>query len=269
MKKIFTLVALMLTMTNIANAQVALQPSALSVYDNEGNLTDRYQYRYDANGNQIEEIDFSGDESVGNMKRSYTYNADGKMLTAVAQKMENGRWMDYSKNMLSYNADGSLAGECNYLWMNGEWVASHKTEIEYDETQYTKYTYNYTAGVWIEIAKEVFDKVEDASMTNCAYDDMGNITSRTFYALNDNGVRENSYKTEFSYDADGRNTMSQSFFWNDGEWVLDTTERYDYASVVTDVAMISSSGKSSVKKVIANSQVNIIVDNKSLGLQGF
>ena len=67
MKKILNLIAFLVAMTNTTTAQNTAQPANLTIYDSEGNLTDSYEFKYDANGNQIEETDFSSDELVGNM----------------------------------------------------------------------------------------------------------------------------------------------------------------------------------------------------------
>ena len=54
MKKILNLIAILVAMTNTATAQDNAQPSNMTIYDSEGNLTDSYEFKYDANGNQIE-----------------------------------------------------------------------------------------------------------------------------------------------------------------------------------------------------------------------
>ena len=47
----------MVALTNAANAQKTAQPANLTIYDSEGNWTDSYEFKYDANGNQIEETE--------------------------------------------------------------------------------------------------------------------------------------------------------------------------------------------------------------------
>ena len=91
MKKILNLIAFLVAMTNTTTAQNTAQPANLTIYDSEGNLTDSYEFKYDANGNQIEETDFSSDELVGNMRRYYSYTSDGKIQAVVSHKMENGK----------------------------------------------------------------------------------------------------------------------------------------------------------------------------------
>ena len=99
MKKILNLIAILVAMTNTATAQNTAQPSHMTIYDSEGNLTDSYEFKYDANGNQIEETDFSNDELAGTTKRYYTYTSEGKIQSVIAHKMENGKWNIYSKNL--------------------------------------------------------------------------------------------------------------------------------------------------------------------------
>lgn len=265
MKKMCTLVALLAATLGVSNAQDLSHPTSLRVFDNEGVLTDRYQYRYDANGNQIEEIDFSGEEAIGNMKRNYSYNNDGQLLTSTAQKMVDGKWVDYSKNQLTYNADGSLACECNYLWMDGAWKPSSKTEIAYRGSDVIQKLYNWSGAEWELIVTDVTSQVD--GLTDCVYDDKGNLTSRISYNLNEYDVRENSYKIEYSYDALGRTFARESYFWKDNQWMLDSTERYDYAETATCLKDIASVDKSA-KKVLSNGRVNIVSDRSTFQING-
>ena len=110
MKKILNLIAILVAITNTATAQDNAQTSNMTIYDSEGNLTDSYEFKYDANGNQIEETDFSSDEFAGTTKRYYTYTSEGKIQSVVAHKMENGKWNVYSKNLYSYNAQETCRG---------------------------------------------------------------------------------------------------------------------------------------------------------------
>ena len=72
-----------------------------------------------------------------------------------------------------------------------------------------------------------------------------------------------------SYDEKGRNTSIESYVWNNGQWVLDSVERYDYAETATCMSAVNSLvAKSSVRKVLANGQVNIMVDGKSYQANG-
>lgn len=317
MKKILNLIALLVAMTNTATAQDTARPANMTIYDSEGNLTDSYEFKYDANGNQIEETDFSSDELVGSIKRYYTYTSDGKILTVVAHKMENGNWNVYRKNQYSYNADGSLAGECSYQWSNGTWIPSSKTELEYTELGYTEYSYDWTGDKWDVKFKDVHcvssngdfstyyiykggsfvliskslvgyndmgkDKLrqtwtvqdgnEESSVygprTSYEYDENGNLKSETICIYDALDRSENNFRTEYSYDENGRNTSIESYVWNDGQWVLDSVERYDYAETATCMNNINSMvAKSSVKKVIDNGHINIHVDGKSFNLNG-
>ena len=292
-------------MANAADAQRNVQPANLTIYDSEGNWTDSYEFKYDANGNQIEETDFSSDELVGTMKRYYTYNADGKMLSVVAHKLENGKWNIQNKNIFSYNDDGSLAGECRYQWNNGTWTPFSKTELEYTEVGYTKYTYTWVDGKWEVQLKDVHgvSKNGDFSVSyiyrngefmmvsksllgynedgrdalrqtwdirdGYEYDERGNLKSEIVSLLDDQGRSENNYKMEYTYDDNGRNTSIESYAWSDDQWVLDTVERYDYAETATCMSTVNSLvAKSSVRKVLANGQVNIMVDGKSYQANG-
>ena len=317
MKKIWTLITFLLAMANTATAQKTSQPVNLTIYDSEGNWTDSYQFKYDAKGNQIEETDFSSDELVGTMKRYYTYNADGKMLSVVAHKLENGKWNVQSKNLLSYNDDGSLAGECTYQWTNGTWMPYTKTELEYSESGYTKYSYGWTGEKWemkfkdvhgiskngdftvsyiykdgdfVLMAKSILGYNEDGKeqlrqtwniqegnedkssygpRTSYEYDENGNLKSEITYLLDGQGRSENNYKMEYTYDEQGRNTSVESYVWADDQWMLDTIERYDYAETATCISNVNSLvAKSSVKKILANGQINIIADGKSYQIDG-
>jgi hypothetical protein len=93
--------------------------------------------------------------------------------------------------------------------------------------------------------------------------------SETTYIYDALDRSENNFKTEYSYDENGRNTSIESYVWNNGQWVLDSVERYDYAETATCMNNINSIvAKSSVKKVIDNGRINIHVDGKSFNLNG-
>lgn len=312
MKKIWTLIAFLVALTNAANAQKTAQPANLTIYDSEGNWTDSYEFKYDAKGNQIEETDFSSDELVGTMKRYYTYTPDGKMQTVVAHKLENGKWSVQSKNLLTYNDDGSLAGECTYHWNNGTWMPHSKTELEYNELGYIKYSYDWSGDKWevrfkdvhgiskngdfsvnyiykdgnfIIVSKSLLGYNDDGKnqlrqtwnilegnegkssygpRTNYEYDENGNLKSEIVCLLDDQGRIENNYKMEYTYDDNGRNTSIESYVWNEDQWILDGIERYDYAEAATCINNINSlAANSSVRKVLANGHIDILVDGKS------
>ena len=101
------------------------------------------------------------------------------------------------------------------------------------------------------------------------YDDNGNLKAETIFIYDALGRSENNFKTEYSYDENGRNTSIESYVWNNGQWVLDSVERYDYAEAATCMNNINSMvAKSSVKKVINNGRINIHIDGKSFNLNG-
>ena len=245
MKKIWTLIAFLVALTNAANAQKTAQPANLTIYDSEGNWTDSYEFKYDANGNQIEETDFSSDELVGTMKRYYTYTPDGKMQTVVAHKLEKGKWSVQSKNLLTYNDDGSLAGECTYHWNNGTWMPHSKTELEYNELGYIKYSYDWSGDKWEVRFKDVhgISKNGDFSV-NYIYKD-GNfiLVSKSLLGYNEEGKNKlrqtwniqggnednSAYgpRTSYEYDENG-NLKSETTFIMDDEGRSENNYRMEY-----------------------------------------
>ena len=113
------------------------------------------------------------------------------------------------------------------------------------------------------------EKTSYGPRTSYEYDERGNLKSEIVSLLDDQGRSENNYKMEYTYDDNGRNTSIESYAWSDDQWVLDTVERYDYAETATCMSTVNSLvAKSSVRKVLANGQVNIMVDGKSYQANG-
>ena len=246
MKKILNLIAFLVAMTNTTTAQNTAQPANLTIYDSEGNLTDSYEFKYDANGNQIEETDFSSDELVGNMKRYYSYTSDGKIQAVVSHKMENGKWNVYRKNQYSYNAEGSLIGECSYQWINGTWIPFSKTELEYTELGYTKYSYEWIDAKWEVKFKDVhcisangdFSTYYAHKCSNfvlvskslVGYNDAGKDKLRQTWTVQ-NGDEENSVygpRTSYEYDENG-NLKSETTLIYDALGRSENNYRMEYS----------------------------------------
>ena len=126
---------------------------------------------------------------------------------------------------------------------------------------------------WLGQTWTVLNGNEDNSVygprTSYEYDENGNLKAETIFIYDALDRIENNFRTEYSYDEKGRNTSIESYVWNNGQWVLDSVERYDYAETATCMNNINSMvAKSSVKKVINNGRINIHIDGKSFNLNG-
>ena len=246
MKKILNMIALLVAMTNTTTAQNTAQQANLTIFDGDGNVTDSYEFKYDAKGKQIEETDFSSNELVGTMKRYYSYTSDGKIQTVIAHKMENGKWNVYSKNQYSYNNDGSLAGECSYKWNNGTWIPNSKTELEYTELGYTEYSYDWTGDKWEVKFKDVHCVSTNGdfstnyiyksgnfvliSMSLVGYNDTGKDKLRQTWTVQ-NAKDENSVygpRTSYEYDENG-NLKSETTYLCDAFGRSENNYRMEYS----------------------------------------
>ena len=221
-------------------------------------------------------------------KNQYSYNSDGSLAGECSYQWSNGTWIPNSKTELEYNELGYT--EYSFDWTGVKWEMRFKDVHCISSNGDFSTFYTYKSGNFVLISKSLVgyndlgkDKLrqtwaikngnEDSSVygprTSYEYDDNGNLKAETTFIYDALGRSENNYKTEYSYDENGRNTSIESYVWNNGQWVLDSVERYDYAEIATCMNSINSMvAKSSVKKIIDNGRINIHVDGKSYNLNG-
>ena len=272
-------------------------------YDAKGNQTEETDFSNDALvGNMKRYYTYTSDGKIQTViahkmengkwnvysKNQYSYNSDGSLAGECSYQWTNDTWIPNSKTELEYTELGYT--EYSYDWTGDKWEVKFKdVHCISSNGDFSTY-YIYKNGNFVLISKSLVgyndmgkDKLrqtwsvqngkdEDSvygPRTSYEYDENGNLKSETTYIYDAMDRRENNFKTEYSYDENGRNTSVESYVWNDGQWVLDSVERYDYAETATCMNNINSMvAKSSVKKVIDNGRINIHVDGKSFNLNG-
>ena len=221
-------------------------------------------------------------------KTLLSYNDDGSLAGECTYQWTNGTWMPYTKTELEYSESGYT--KYSYGWTGDKWEMKFKDVHGISKNGDFSVSYIYKNGDFVLMAKSILGYNEDGKeqlrqtwniqegnedkssygpRTSYEYDENGNLKSETTYLLDGQGRSENNYKMEYTYDEQGRNTSVESYVWADDQWMLDTIERYDYAETATFISNVNSLvAKSSVKKILANGQINIIADGKSYQIDG-
>ena len=91
-------------------------------------------YTYDANGNMLSYLlQTSANGQWTNLTiDTYTYDAKGKMLTDLSKGWTNGAWMNGSLYTYSYDANANVVNEVIQNWLNGQWTNYRQSTFTYD-----------------------------------------------------------------------------------------------------------------------------------------
>lgn len=167
----------------------------------------KVEFKYDANWNMIQDLDYEWDETTGQLvniyKSDYSYDAKGNMTQGIYY----GGWDDENeeihlpvtvsryKETYTYDANGNMTQGIEYRWdkISNQFV----TDWKYD------YTYDASGNLIQEIA---------------SWFDTNQVETKT--------------KMEYKYDTKGKLTLSTSFDFssNTNEWIKGNIEEYTYDS---------------------------------------
>jgi len=162
-------------------------------------------------------------------KRAFQYDEYGNVLYALAQRRINifGNWVDTFANAFIYDVNGNTIEHINYLFsapMN-QLQNNFKRTYEYDindlEILFTSYNWDIDTETWINSVK-----TENFYVDN-------NIAERISYSWNsDSAVWSQNTKLLFTYNEDGKNTLTEYFLYNStqNEWVNFFKYMYDFNS---------------------------------------
>jgi hypothetical protein len=91
-------------------------------------------YTYDANGNMLSYLlQTSANGQWTNLTiDTYTYDAKGKMLTDWSKGWTNGAWMNGSLYTYTYDTNENLVNELIQEWLNGLWTNYRQSTFTYD-----------------------------------------------------------------------------------------------------------------------------------------
>jgi hypothetical protein len=166
-------------------------------------------YSYDANGNNISEID-----------QGWQFGLSGP---------NNGTWGNFAKETYMYDANGNLTASYQSSWINNAWVDYQQENWTYDANNnrlvYTSSMYDNTSQRWWTSAKNVYNydangnelsyipyycsgsQLLKQTRDTCIYDVNNNMVLK----INSNWINNSwndSYKYTYTYDANG-NELSE------------------------------------------------------------
>lgn len=195
---------------------------------NSQNIISNKTYQYDANGNQIREID-----SVLNEVKAYTYDADNRMSEAMYTKDETTTLNQ--KN--TYNGSGQRVTKSengqstNYYYQDGKVLYTVGKQDDKTELEQTPDDYNIKTGITslnlMETDGEVISSVRDVGTAESYYFYNKDLQGSTTNVLNAIGQSEVAYEyTDFGE----TETKGNEDFYNEiaytGEIYDDTTGLY-------------------------------------------
>lgn len=179
-----------------------------------------YTYRYNDNGDPLEELQIEEDGTV-ECRKEWTYDENGNLIRYLSDRGsivtneeytydENGRKIEYEyrherlfdrpwhlRTTYAYDTDGNLSRATEYREMNYGWITS-------EETVYSDYDENGNATV--EQIKQYSAAIIDAHTEN-TYDKNGNLLSSLIYDPYGNLIQSETYQ----YDAEGREILQESY----------------------------------------------------------
>ncbi|NUN99298.1 MAG: T9SS type A sorting domain-containing protein [Saprospiraceae bacterium] len=200
----------------------------------------------------------------GNTKIVFTYDETGKAIESIEYQLEatTSQWELYQRKIWTYVFEETT--QTTYDWNHTlqQWMPSERTVFkDSPEFLYEIYEWNASLGVWIGISKEYslitpfgheyYNDSWNSATLDWRYwlksishaDQNQNITETISYSWINNtwALTSSSWRTQFSYDAEGRNLEEIQARWNTStsSWVSHqkATWEYDALGQTTDNAI--------------------------------
>jgi len=241
-------------------------------YSRSGLLTwtpeDKYEYTYDANGNETVYISYTWENNawVKDEKEEYTYDAKGNTIEEIDYSWENNAWVPNWKYEYTYDANDDMTEHISYSWEDNAWIPNWKDEYTYDanrnQIMYIFYYWNESDDIWEEGNMSKYELTYDADNNvtikidyywdseeedwiervkdEYTYDANGNQIGNISYSWEDDDWVA-GYKGEYAYDANGNPTMQAEYYWDDEEndWVgrYKTENTFDLSYSIADLIL--------------------------------
>ena len=195
-----------------------------SVWNDSSNqwlASDKSNYTFDADGNQIEHsyCIWNDNQWITSWKNENTYNSDGNTTQLIFYSFDEmmGQIVPNRKHENLYNLDGNQIGYILYIWTNNQWVASFKWEFSLDlngvPTQYLAYDWDGSQFVL-------------SGKCDFSYDTDDNLIQEIGYDWNENTSQwDYDWKNEYSYDSFGNTTLDIYYYWS--SYLLQWIELYE------------------------------------------
>ncbi len=88
-----------------------------------------FSYTYDANGDNLSELDELWSDSgwVNDFRYTCTYDVSGQRLAELREYWEDSLWVNWFHDTFSYDALGNPTTVWSYRWVSGSWVPNDVT----------------------------------------------------------------------------------------------------------------------------------------------
>jgi hypothetical protein len=217
------------------NASNSLNARITQTFNNYGNVLitlterngpnswynwERKSYTYDANGNMLTELQENSSEVGWNFynsnKNTYTYDANGNMLSYTYEKWENNAWVNVDKRNYTYDVNGKMLYFTYEKWQNNAWVLIVKNTFSYDinNNLITELSELWQNNMWINSYKFSYN-----------YDVSGNKITHLEQSWQNN-MWVNRIKYSFSYNGNNKIITELREDWNNNIW--ENYEKYTY-----------------------------------------
>lgn len=179
-------------------------------------------YTYDANNNVTSETYESFGNDLYGYKTIYTYT-NGKVTQQLEQDLEGEIWVNSSKIDINYENGVVVSGDATE-WDGTSWIKGGDSAM---------YTFEYNNGfVSYLIIEEGWNGTSwDSKSRNAfTYDSNNFRNSAGFEIWDGSSWNPGDYKEEFENDATGNRIVSKEYAYEDGSWVLESEDSYQYDS---------------------------------------
>lgn len=276
--------------TNTYDAQnrLVIQVSESWVFNlNKWEINGRNVYTYNNDGNvTTEDIQvLDGGNWDPRVKKSNTYNSEGKLIETVQQERPaGGQYVNNNKNVTSYNAIGMRETDTSYIWDTNSWKVIGITINFYSSNLLTKtayyrlnpissilekndstiYVYD-NKGKMIEIESEHFENnIWYRHKALLDYDAAGNWVTWTSQIF-DNGSYVNLRQANTTYN-NFNQMLSQTYkSWNTAKnqfefGMYDFIDTYYYEQFENSIKDIIASGTIQVYPIPANNTLHLTLN---------
>lgn len=247
------------------NGNVLSLTVSQSTGDDQWEIREVQANNYDENGRVASYVVTQytdGVESRASMEE-YTYNEKGLLVETILSNKQGATWSKSSRTTMTYNDQDLLESKITANWMVVMWFDLTRFDYAYDDngnllsySYYVKgnpwsfvyrisYTYDEQGNCTQYVATRQEGDVEvDYNKCDYEFDEYGNNVQVLLYELNDEGEFEPYTLTANTFGEWGI-TQKDSYVWNDGDWVKQSSYYYYY----------SDGGVTSVECVNADAQV--------------
>jgi hypothetical protein len=208
-------------------------------YDSKGNLVEdiyyewqdgnhwerdyKYEYAYDANGNNTINTEFMWDfdQWIKDMKYVNGFDGNGNIILEYSMIWNGSEWENiYDRDEYTYDDKGYQTQHINSYWVETQYMNSRKEVSSYNSNGNPALTTNYdwNGTGWVSTRQSEF-----------IYDDNQKLTEILSSEEDVEGWIELE-KYKMYYDSNGYISRSEYWVWEENQWMIILTESYTYDS---------------------------------------